>query len=77
MAVIKGMKIELEKCRRRNTNALEEFMPAKSSKSEEEEKPLKFENDYKDKMNWMSSFRLWSDHYSRRNDDDNNNKVET
>lgn len=72
--VIKGMKIELEKCRRRNVNGLEGFIPAKSSKSEEEEKHLKFENDRKDKMNWMSSVQLWSDHYSKRDDDDNNDK---
>lgn len=30
---VKGLNIELKKCRRRNTNALEEFMPARSSKS--------------------------------------------
>ncbi|XP_038971672.1 myb family transcription factor EFM-like [Phoenix dactylifera] len=68
--VIQGLKEELEQCRRgryaMSGHFLEEFMPIKS-KFEEEEDRAKFEDDTKDKMNWMSSAQLWSDNYSEEN----------
>ncbi|XP_073115864.1 myb family transcription factor EFM isoform X2 [Elaeis guineensis] len=64
--LIQGLKEELEQCRMdgyaMSGNVLEEFMPIKS-KFEEEDR-VKFEDDTKDKMNWMSSAQLWSDNYS-------------
>ncbi|KAG1368575.1 myb family transcription factor EFM [Cocos nucifera] len=69
--VIQGLKEELEQCRRdgyaMSGHVLEEFMPIKS-KFEQEDR-VKFEDDTRDKMNWMSSAQLWSDNYSNENKD--------
>ncbi|KAM0937415.1 putative transcription factor MYB-HB-like family [Dioscorea sansibarensis] len=64
--VIGGLKEELEQCQGdRYDREVEEFMPMKRSKLEEEmEERGKLELDSRDKMNWMSSAQLWSDNYS-------------
>ncbi|XP_039139428.1 transcription factor NIGTH1-like [Dioscorea cayenensis subsp. rotundata] len=62
--VIGGLKEELEQWRgdRYACPVVEEFMPIKRSRLEDEG-GMKVEIDCKDKMNWMSSVQLWSDNY--------------
>lgn len=62
--MIGGLKEELEQWRgdRYACPVVEEFMPIKRSRLEDEG-GMKVEIDCKDKMNWMSSVQLWSDNY--------------
>ncbi|XP_077234144.1 myb family transcription factor EFM-like [Tasmannia lanceolata] len=69
--VIEVVKEEAMKCRSANARpVLEEFLPIRSKF--EEDGGAKREKDSRDKMNWMSSAQLWSDHSNNYN---NNNKT--
>ncbi|THU74160.1 hypothetical protein C4D60_Mb04t30410 [Musa balbisiana] len=66
--VIEGLNKEIERCRcERFGRAFEEFVPVKSKV--EEDGGIKEETEYKDKRNWMSSAKLWSDNCSQNNND--------
>ncbi|RWW33606.1 hypothetical protein GW17_00001687 [Ensete ventricosum] len=69
VAVIEGLKKELERCRgQKLANAFEEFIPIR--RKCEKEAGVKLEADCEDKMNWMSSAQLWSVNSSENNDED-------
>lgn len=69
VAVIEGLKKELERCRgQKLANAFEEFISIR--RKCEEEAGVKLEADYEDKKNWMSSAQLWSVNSSENNDED-------
>ncbi|KAL7000316.1 hypothetical protein U1Q18_001464 [Sarracenia purpurea var. burkii] len=55
------LKDESTQCKTRNVEPiLEEFIPLKKNCEENEKSEVEEENDTKDKMNWMSSVRLWN-----------------
>ncbi|URD98908.1 MYB family transcription factor [Musa troglodytarum] len=65
--VIEGLNKEIERCRcERFGRAFKEFVPVKSKV---EDGGIKEETEYKDKRNWMSSAKLWSDNCSQNNND--------
>ncbi|KAL6978324.1 hypothetical protein U1Q18_019994 [Sarracenia purpurea var. burkii] len=61
VAAIVTLKDESTRCKTRNVEPiLEEFIPLKKNCEEDEKSEVEEENDTKDKMNWMSSVRLWN-----------------
>ncbi|MQL89376.1 hypothetical protein Taro_021947 [Colocasia esculenta] len=79
-AVIEGLKEELAQCKASEAIAvespvLEEFMPMK--RKFEEEEGVKPEEDFRDKVNWMSSAQLWSDNHSANTSSTTSNTVIT